>query len=412
MSEFAVDKDLSDVVIIHFLDNEYERDHRRSNIEGLSRYCRVICIEPPITILSLVRNFRSSIKSLFNRKIHKTFHRTIEYYRPIMIVPYAVSCRLNIMELANRCFLFISLGKIRQSTRGKKRVVFVTCPQQTCVLRTVHEDILYYECCDLYSKRPGLSPAAGRRIQDKEMFLASQCDIIATTSKELFNRMVIHNSNTHYIPNSADVNLFESVMSSDAPTPDDLKTIPKPWIGLIGYLSELVDVDLLISIAERRRSWSLILIGDFKGPISFSTHMKIRKLNSYYNVHMIGYKPYDVVPLYQKLMDVCLICYKLNEYTDCVHPNKLSQYLSQNKRFVSTAIKELYHYGGLGRTAKTIPEFEDAVAESLLEAGDAEMSLPVKKYLSENCMEKSTARRLELISVRLDGSYDRAGRTG
>lgn len=316
------------------------------------------------------------------------------------------------METVNRWFLFMSLGKIRSETKGKRKVVFVTCPQQTCVLQTVHEDQLYYECCDLYSKRPGLSPAAERRIEKKEKFLVSQCDLIATTSKELFDRMAIRNVNTYYIPNSADTQLYETAMISDLPIPDDLTCIPKPWVGLIGYISELVDMDLLTSLADRHPEWSFIVIGNMRGRISRTTRFKINRFMNLPNVYMLGYKPYDIVPVYQKFMDVCLICYKLNEYTDCIHPNKLSQYLSQNKNIVSTAIKELTHYSGSVRIGRTLSEFESGVAEAIRDGDRREMSRAARNYLSENTMEKSSIRRLELICGHLNVTSERASNKG
>ena len=386
-----------DIVIIHCLDNEYDRDHRRSNIDGLSRHFRIICIDPPLTLFSLMKLFKHGVRSFLNLRRCKMPNVNIETFRPIMLFPYAISYRLKIIEIVNRLFLFVSLRKIRLITKGKKRVIFITCPQQTCILGTVDEDLIYYECCDLYSQRPGLSSAAQRQLEHKENFIVSQCDLIVTTSKELFDRMMIRNTNTYYIPNSADTNLFEMAMLSDTPVPDDLASIPRPWIGLIGYISELVDMDLLNFLADRHPDWSLIVIGTVAGSLSNKTRRTLDILVSHKNIYMLGYKQYELVPLYQKHLDVCLICYKRTEYTACIHPNKLSQYLSQNKNVVSTEIKELENYSGLIKVAKSHDEFELLIAESLRDMTHREFSTSVETYLFENTMEKSTKLRLELI---------------
>lgn len=390
--------DKSNIVIIHFLNHKFAREHRRANIDGLSMHCRVICIEPPVTLLSLLCRFGDSLSSLLNLQLRRIPDSSVELFRPLMPFPYALAYRWDLATKINRWFLFHSLNKVRQEIQGKKKIVFVTCPQHSCVLNTIGEDLLCYDCCDAYSKDPRQSARARLHLHAKNIFLASQSNIVFVTSSELFRQMVVHNICTFYIPNSADTSFFERAMKSIDPIPDDLCRIPKPWLGLIGFINELVDVELLNALAERQSDWSFVIIGEINGGYKFRNSSAVKKFLRLQNVFMIGYKPYTSVPFYQKWLDVCLICYKRNEYTDCIHPNKLSQYLSQHKEIVSTAIKELQNYSNMIRVAKTTQEFEAAVAEALQKKYSPQITPEVAMYLFNNTVQKATIKKLEIIT--------------
>jgi len=61
-------------------------------------------------------------------------------------------------------------------------------------------------------------------------------------------------------------------------------------------------------------------------------------------VHFLGMQPIEKLPSYLKTMDVCLIPYRKNSFTDNCFPLKLFEYLSAGKPIVASSIPSLNKY--------------------------------------------------------------------
>ena len=93
-------------------------------------------------------------------------------------------------------------------------------------------------------------------------------------------------------------------------------------------MAEWVDFDLIARIADARRDWTFVLIGDV-----FTDEADV--LQNRPNVHLLGLKPYTDMPLYLYHFDVCTIPFKLNKVTHAVDPVKFYEYMSAGKPTVA-----------------------------------------------------------------------------
>ncbi len=85
------------------------------------------------------------------------------------------------------------------------------------------------------------------------------------------------------------------------------------------------------------------------------------------NVHFLGEKPYESLPLYLAAMQVCLIPFKTNALTSVLNPNKLYEYFAAGKTVVSLKYSEdLVKYQGLMYLVDEPGEFGPAVSRALM----------------------------------------------
>ncbi|MBN2302715.1 MAG: glycosyltransferase, partial [Lentisphaerae bacterium] len=103
-----------------------------------------------------------------------------------------------------------------------------------------------------------------------------------------------------------------------------------------------------------RPDWQIVLIG----PVDEAERITIvGRLGQYANIHLFGPRPYNSLPGYLKGIDVCLIPYALNAYTQGVFPMKFFEYMATGKPIVSTALPSLRDYEWLSPQARSYEEF-------------------------------------------------------
>jgi glycosyltransferase involved in cell wall biosynthesis len=209
-----------------------------------------------------------------------------------------------------------------------------------------------------------------------------------------------YNDNVHFVPNGADVELFSRSLDQSLPVPADLAKIPAPRIGLIGHMTENVDTEVLRHMASRRRDWSIVVIGDFKGNGKFARHNGLKRLAGMRNIHLLGFKPYERLPEYQKGLDVCILPYKLNEFNQYISPNKVFQHLAGAKPIVSTDLPEVRGYADVVQIAGSKEDFVTKV-ERTLKAEGSNGTLKEKRLriARENSVRTRATQRIELLEV-------------
>jgi glycosyltransferase involved in cell wall biosynthesis len=129
--------------------------------------------------------------------------------------------------------------------------------------------------------------------------------------------------------------------------------VKHPVIGFYGALADWVDIDLIAYLAKERPHCTFLLLGD--------VFVDVSDLKSLPNVHLLGRKPHEEMPLYLYHFDVCLIPFKINKITHAVDPVKFYEYISAGKPVVATSIIELLHYKDYLYLAETHDEFLEKV---------------------------------------------------
>ena len=173
-----------------------------------------------------------------------------------------------------------------------------------------------------------------------EQELIDKADLVFTGGSSLYEAKKNRHDNCHLFPSSVDRDHFAKARNTLS-DPEDQAQIGRPRLGFYGVIDERFDIDLLRQIADMRPDWQFVMVG----PV-----VKIAEedLPRAANIHYVGGKTYEQLPLYLAGWDVALMPFAMNESTQFISPTKTPEYLAGGKPVVSTPIKDVVrHYGHL-----------------------------------------------------------------
>jgi teichuronic acid biosynthesis glycosyltransferase TuaH len=186
-----------------------------------------------------------------------------------------------------------------------------------------------------------------------EPAIMAKADIVAANSIYLTSYAKKYNQNAFYIGQGCDVDDF---LNAPANFPQDISAIKKPVIGYCGALiSSRLDIDLLISIAEQKTGWNIVLIGP--EDIDF----KKSKLHTLKNVYFLGGKPATELPAYIHYFDICINPQLVNQMTIGNYPRKVDEYLAAGKPVVATVTETMQEFSGCTYLCKDAREYINAI---------------------------------------------------
>jgi glycosyltransferase involved in cell wall biosynthesis len=189
-----------------------------------------------------------------------------------------------------------------------------------------------YECVDEHAAYPWNQRRRGY-IERLEGRLLDGSDLVVFTARGLADTKSSQCRRSVVIPNGVDLEKFRTTASGEVSRPEDLQQISSPIVMYVGAVMDWFDWSLLEACARMRPAWQFVLIGP--------TNLPSAILNACRNIHYLGTKSPNQVPVYLKFADVCLIPFKLNELTKNVSPLKLYEYLACGKPVVSVAMPEV-----------------------------------------------------------------------
>jgi len=228
-----------------------------------------------------------------------------------------------------------------------------------------------FDCIDELSAFQG-APAA---LKQNEQELFRRADVVFTGGQRLYEAKKEQHHNVHAFPSSVDVDHFRKARAEHV-EPADQASIPHPRLGYIGVVDERMDIELLAESARLRPDWYFIMVG----PV-----VKIDPglLPKEPNIHYLGGKAYEELPVYLAGWDVALLPFARNESTKFISPTKTPEYLAAGRPVVSTSIHDVVRpYGELG-LVRIADSAEDLVAAAgeLMEKRDDDWLTKVDAHL-------------------------------
>lgn len=198
---------------------------------------------------------------------------------------------------------------------------------------------LLFPRCYIYYLNENLTSVShwfkkGKRYLPKHL---KKADIVMTPSIHLRDYAQKFNKNTHHVGQGC--NNIDYNPNKEYKIPSDIRSIQKPIVGFIGDINHnTVDLHLIETIAQRLKSWNIVLVGNE------DSYSQKSRLHAYKNVHFLGEKPIPLHPFYINCFDVTINPQKTNSITFGTYPHSIDQYLAMGKICVSskTAPMEIF----------------------------------------------------------------------
>ena len=266
----------------------------------------------------------------------------------------------------------LALARAALRERGcEKFALYVWRPQFAHYLDLYDWDLTLYHIDDEYSFSPEEPP-----ITEQENTLLRSVDKVLIHSPGLREKKGKINPATKWIPNGVDYNAF----STRYPAPVDLSRIPSPRIGYVGVLKSQLDFDLISALADARPDWSIVLVG----PRIYLGNQEayLDTLAKRPNVYELGMKSPSELPSYVQHMDVAMMCYRVNDYTNYIYPLKLHEYLASGVPIVSSPIRSLLEFQDSVILASGVEEWVTAIETALSEPANSEAARKKRKSIA------------------------------
>lgn len=225
--------------------------------------------------------------------------------------------------------------------------------------------------------------------QRLEASLMRKADLVVSNSAYLARLAHQHNAYAVDIGQGCDLTQFDA--TANHPIPDDLKLIAPPRIGYVGALNaNRLDIDWLVSMAQERPDWNLLLIGPQDDTFRKSD------LHRLANVYFLGSKPMQQLPAYLQHLDVAINPQRLNDLTIGNYPRKVDEYLAMGKPVVARQTETMCLFSNYVFLAETSDQFVAGIEKALHDELSAEPDACIE-FAQEHTWARSIATLLKAI---------------
>ncbi len=166
---------------------------------------------------------------------------------------------------------------------------------------------------------------------------------------------------SYMVGQGCDTSLFNDALR-EIPIPKDLRNIPGPIIGYVGFLSSRrLSIEILEQLAVSKPEWSIVLVGPE------DENFRVSNLHELDNVYFLGSKDASVLPNYIKGFDVAMNPQLINDATMGNYPRKIDEYLAMGKPTVASATKAMEYFKDHTYLGKTPEDYVKLIAKALQE---------------------------------------------
>ena len=246
-----------------------------------------------------------------------------------------------------------------------------------------------YHCVDDISK----SVYVARHGTRLEAEMIRKADITLVTSMELKRLKTADAKAIYYLPNAANVELFQQSFFSPLKKPKEIESVGEGsrMILYMGNICHRLDYALLTKIAERFSNDVLVMVG----PLSKDVYKKVG-LDRRKNVLFTGSKKLEELPAFLRHCSCCIIPFALTPLTRSIYPLKINEYLSAGKPVVTTNFSDdIITFAEVAMVSASHEEFLGNL-ERALSDDSRERALTRIAFAAAN---NWTARASELLNI-------------
>jgi glycosyltransferase involved in cell wall biosynthesis len=377
-----------DLVVLSEVKWKYMRTRKRFLISHFPEDWRIVFFEPISSTAG--NNFRPkregnvlymSTPVLKPRTENALYNRLVQFgaVRGLLALLVTLWVRLAMMMLGVR----------RDATVLISNIYFAP------VAESLASSFVCYDCND----DPTVFPGVPRWSRDSFLRLCRRADVIVACSESLASRVsAACGKGAVVIGNGVDYELFSREVDPSE-IPADIGRLKRPVIGYTGAIKEWFDFSLVEQSAAANGEASFALIGPVAPGVRRQAEEISRKQP---NVHFLGEKPYELLPLYLSAMSVCLIPFVQGPLTSVLNPNKLYEYFAAGKTVVSLRYSEdMARHEGLMYLVEEKSQFAETVRVALDKKVRAEA---LKTTARQNSWEGKAKEMVRLLERRQGGN--------
>jgi glycosyltransferase involved in cell wall biosynthesis len=318
----------------------------------LKKVFDILYVSAPITPLHLFRWSRVFVKDRIsiNKRIQKIHGSSLHHLVPFSLIAPDNLPILRSAFIQNNWHNTI-LNTINYST--KPDLIYIDNPFYHFIIDKYHNSKIIFRLTDKFSGFPGsnknVEKIIGRIISESDLTI-----YCSESNKEFVDSYSPKES--LFVPNGIDYSVYDETKKE---LPQEFVDIPEPRAIYVGATSEWLDVDLLLYCSKQLLNWNFIIVG----PIT----KHIKKLEHQDNIHILGTKKSEDVPLLLQNSQAGLIPFNVSEYPDLIqgiNPIKLYEYLGAGLKVVSTYWKEMERINSPASLCSNKEEFVEAIKQN------------------------------------------------
>jgi glycosyltransferase involved in cell wall biosynthesis len=351
--------DRRDAPAILYFGNDWFAENRTSShhiARWLAKGHRVCYIECPG--LRAPKGSGRDLKKIWS-KLARFFRgaRSVEEGLKVRTLLQVPLHRFALVRRLNQALIVATLRWLMWRERIRRPIAWFMVPHLSSVVGRLGERLSVYYCIDDYSALPDVNEEAVRAMDEE---LTRKADLVFVASDTLLDQKSALNPNTHVSPHGVDYDHFACAQDDRLPVPADAAGMARPVVGFFGLIERWIDLDLVDFLAERRPTWTFLMIGRVAVPDE--------ELPRRPNIHFLGKRPYAELPAYGRAFDAAIIPYRLTRQVLHANPIKLREYLAMGKPIVSVSTPEIDKYADVVRIADSREEFLAGLDELLARA--------------------------------------------
>ena len=269
-------------------------------------------------------------------------------------------------------------------------VGYVFHPLFTPLLQAIEPEHIVYHAYDRFEKMDDWNGQLAGFEQD----LLQTAECVFASSEPIARALRAKGrSDVVVVPNGVDYEAFAVGDLSEARTPDDMKSIPRPRIGYVGNINRKVDLRLIAKLASRHPEFSFVFVGARNDNGQYVT-AGLRDCREFPNVSFLGPRSHEELPRYVNSMDVNIICSRVDDdlWSDASYPLKLHEYLAAGRPIVSSDLEVIRAFSDVVDIATSVDDWSAKLLRAIHETA------PKKVYERRSVARDNTwGQRVDVI---------------
>lgn len=205
--------------------------------------------------------------------------------------------------------------------------------------------VVIYDALDVL----GLEASRSGALRQDHETLLRDADVSLFVSEPQYHANQAKTANALLLENGASPEDFQGGERDRCPVPERLHALAKTntMLGYHGPLSELLDFDLLETLAQRD---DVVLL--FVGPVAVfdpqrlaEVQDRVARLANFERFIHLGPQPYEALKHYLAWIDAGLVPFVVNDKTDPLLPQNVFEYLAAGKPVIATPMQALQTLG-------------------------------------------------------------------